>query len=316
MKFGSVAFFKRLIVVVYLLLLLVPMALAIVLGVLFVREKNRADALEEATLTEMAAFLNENYPAAGTAEQENAPQQTGQPSFSYQAMYPHLYVQKPRLQVAEEGVCYLTFDDGPSEVTLRVLETLGEKDIKATFFVTGENSEKSEEALRAAAQAGHTIGVHSFSHDYDKIYQSVEEYLADFDKMYLRVLEVTGRAPEIFRFPGGSINVYNQKVYTEIIAEMTRRGFVFYDWNASASDAVKGGATQQQIVNNVLQSAAGKKRLVVLMHDREDNATTASALPAIIEGLEKQGFRFEPLSSAVEPITLFYTDSQPNPNNE
>ena len=317
MKFASVRFFKRLIVVVYLLLVLLPLAAAIAFGVLYSKEKQRADALQQATLAEIAQLLQENQSGNGgaalplddlngLAALASAP--LAEPSFPYQALYPHLYARRPLLQTAEENVCYLTFDDGPSATTLKVLEVLEEKGVKATFFVTGKNSQLNEDALRAAAQAGHTIGVHSFSHDYEKIYSSVEEYLADFEQMYTRILDVTGVAPGVFRFPGGSINAYNQKVYTQIVAEMLRRGFVFYDWNAAGGDAVRGGLTQQQVVNNVMQSASGSKRLVVLLHDRAENMSTAAALPAIIDGLQKRGFRFEALDSSVEPITYLYTD--------
>ncbi len=315
MGIGSVKFFKRMIVLVYVLLVLLPVAAAIALGVLYGKEKHRADMLQEATLTEMAKLLNEGRSGENGVDitlndlGPLASSQPATPSFAYQAMYPHLYAEAPLLSVAEENVCYLTFDDGPSPVTLEVLKALEEKNVKATFFVTGKNSQQNADALRAAAQAGHTIGVHSFSHEYQKIYSSVEEYLADFDEMYRLVEELTGAPPTVFRFPGGSINAYNQKVYTQIVAEMTRRGFVFFDWNAAASDAVKGGITRQQVVNNVMQSAAGSKRLIVLMHDRAENSSTAAALPAIIDGLAKRGFRFEALSSSVKPITYYYTEN-------
>lgn len=313
MKFGSIQFFKRLIVAGYLLLILIPLAAAILLGLLYSKEKTRADALQQATMAEITQLLQQSGLAEGPVDMADlaglAPQPPSTPSLSYQNLYPHLYAQRPLLQTAEENVCYLTFDDGPSATSVKILEELAKKNIKATFFVTGKNSQLHEDALRAIAAAGHTIGVHTFSHEYKTIYASVEDYLADFDLMYTRILEVTGIAPTVFRFPGGSINAYNQKTYTQIVAEMTRRGFVFYDWNAAASDAVKGGISRQQVVNNVMQSASGNKRLVVLLHDRTENTSTAAALPAIIDGLEKRGFRFEALQNNVEPIIYYYNDT-------
>ena len=309
MKFASVKFFKRLIVAVYVLLIVIPLAAAVVLGVLYSKEKHRADSLAEATFADIAALLEnqegENNPPL---VMEGSTLRSGGPSFSYQSLYPHLYANPPLLQSAESHVCYLTFDDGPSEVTMQILDVLAKEDVQATFFVTGENSVQSEKALRAAAEAGHSIGVHSYSHDYEAIYASVEDYLADFNEMYLRIRELTGKPPEIFRFPGGSINIYNQQVYTAIIAEMTRRGFVFYDWNTEASDAQRGAISAGQITSNVLGGAAGKDRLIVLMHDRADNANTAAALPGIIEGLREAGYRFAPLTNTVEPITYYYTE--------
>ena len=310
MKFGSVAFFKRLIVSAVVALIVIPLVLAVVFGVLWQSEKRRADGLESRLL------LAEPHAATTETLFPDAPEAVGvipsQPQLpeagefhAYQTLYPELYASPPAPNAPEEGVCYLTFDDGPSENTALVLDTLEQYNIKATFFVTGEASVKYEDQLRAAAAAGHTIGVHSYSHDYMDIYVSVENYLADFDKMYHRILDVTGQAPTIFRFPGGSVNTYNQDVYADIIAEMTRRGFVYFDWNAAGSDAVAGGIAPYTVTANVLQSAAGRERAVVLLHDRPDNVATAAALPDIIDGMSKIGFTFEPLTNAVAPVTYF-----------
>ena len=312
MKFGSVKFFKRLIMVVFLLLVLAPAVLAVVFGTMYGREKKRADWLE----TVNWAMLNgaewpEDFDDGGEIAQymQQLPHNFAiKPSFDYQLAYPELYYNRPE-QVPDtpgEKICYLTFDDGPSPVTMQVLKTLKDNGIKATFFVTGPGSVENEEALRQAAREGHAIGVHTYSHDYVQIYGSVENYLADFDAMYRRVVEVTGTPPGIFRFAGGSINAYNAHVYDEIIAEMTRRGFTFYDWNASGEDSVQGGASRSAIVENVLNSAAGRDKLVVLLHDRQDNTTTAAALPDIIEALQQQGYRFETLRAEVPPVTYFY----------
>jgi len=152
------------------------------------------------------------------------------------------------------------------------------------------------------------VGVHSWSHEYDSIYSSVEAFLEDFELMYSEILQTTGVAPTVFRFPGGSVNKYNQYTYNAIVAEMLRRGFVFYDWNAAGSDAVEGGLSSTEVSNNVLNSATGRRRALVLLHDRDDNGTTADALPSIIRGLQNQGFTFAALSAEVPPITFYYDE--------
>lgn len=310
MKFGSVEFFKKLIVGGFILLILLPVVLAIVFGILYAKQKGRADQLEQinAALLESADISSiEDFPPEVMQYMQNpAPTVPTQPSFDYQKDYPDLYVQRPDVVPTEGKVCYLTFDDGPSPVTMQILKTLADYDIKATFFVTGENSEKNEEVLLAAADAGHMVAVHTYSHQYKEIYASVDAYLQDFEQMQNRITELTGQTPGIFRFAGGSVNVHNQYIYTELIAEMTRRGFVFYDWNAAGNDAISGGATRSEITNSVLQGTEGKDRVIVLLHDRQDNASTAAALPGIIEGLQKQGYEFAVLGPEVEPITFFY----------
>lgn len=310
MKLGSVQFFKRMIVTVLLVLIIVPTILAILFGVLYSKQKNRADWLETVNWAMMnSAELPEGIETTDdfTKYLQNKPADfVITPSFEYQILYPDLYFTRPSQILEPEKVCYLTFDDGPSPVTMQILKVLRDYNIKGTFFVTGPNSVENEETLRLAAQEGHTIGVHTWSHEYEEIYQSVDAYLADFEKMQTRVQEVTGTSSGIFRFPGGSINAYNKDTYEQIIAEMIRRGYTFYDWNVAANDAVKGGVPRQEIIDNVVNGAQGKNKIVVLMHDRHENATTAAALPGIIEKLAAQGYTFAPLSAEITPITYFY----------
>ena len=149
----------------------------------------------------------------------------------YAALFPDFYAPPFDGEAVTGGkVCCLTFDDGPSPNTDRILEILDRYGVKATFFVVGRTGEADQERMRRIVAAGHAIGMHSWSHDYKKVYASVEDFLAEFDRLYQWIYEITGVYPSVFRFPGGSINSYDRGVYQEIIAEMTRRGFVYYDW--------------------------------------------------------------------------------------
>lgn len=193
---------------------------------------------------------------------------------------------------------YLTFDDGPSaENTNMVLDILAEKNVKATFFVVGENVEKNPEVARRIVREGHTIGIHCNTHDYDVIYESVESYLEDFEAARSIVYEVTGVSPVLFRFPGGSINAYNRAVYKDIIQEMTEQGYIYFDWNASLEDAVKK-STPEQLIENATESTLGRKKVVMLAHDIVYNTTLC--LEELIDRLPE--YRMEALSPEVEPI--------------
>ena len=112
------------------------------------------------------------------------------------------------------------------------------------------------------------------------LYESADSYVADFEKAYDTVLSVTGVRAKIFRFPGGSINAYNKGVYKDIIAAMEARGFVYFDWNASVEDAAGGKPTPEELVQNALDTSLGRKRVILLAHDRVGN--TALALDALI----------------------------------
>lgn len=194
---------------------------------------------------------------------------------------------------------YLTFDDGPSEeYTDMVLDVLKEKNIKATFFVIGEYVRKYPETAKRIADEGHTIGIHCDVHDYQKLYASVDSYLEDFERAYDTVYEITGVEAQFFRFPGGSVNAYNKKVYQDIITEMEARGFIYYDWNASLGDAAKGVASSEELIHNAVNTARGRQEVVMLAHDRVDN--TAYALEELIDALPE--YRMEPLTMKAQPV--------------
>ena len=134
---------------------------------------------------------------------------------------------------------YLTFDDGPSARTLEILDILKEYNIKATFFILSDEKETSRDIVKRIYDEGHSIGVHSSSHAYEKIYKSVDHFLSDFEICLEYIKDITGEAPNIFRFPGGSVNSYNKDICKELTDEMTRRGFTYFDWNVSGEDATK-----------------------------------------------------------------------------
>lgn len=154
---------------------------------------------------------------------------------------------------------------------------------------------------------GHTLGIHTYTHQYNTIYSSVDAYLADFNELYEKVYSLTGVRPTIFRFPGGSINTYNQHMYVELIAEMLRRGFVYYDWNISSGDA---GVTYSSsaIENAVLSGIGSKSKSIVLMHDSSTKQATVGALQNIIDAL-KDTHEFRALDNTVQPSVFTYKDN-------
>ena len=226
----------------------------------------------------------------------------------YTRLCPDLYAPEWTGEAVTGGrVCCLTFDDGPSANTDRVLEILDRYGVKATFFVVGAGAATpaGQERMKKIAAAGHAIGMHSWSHDYKTIYSSVDAFLADFDRLYRYIYEVTGVRPSVYRFPGGSLNGYDRGVYQEIVAEMARRGFVYYDWNASAQDATAVPRPAWEIAADCLRGV-GRELVVVLCHDSAARGTTVDALPAVIEGYQNAGYTFSSLHPWVEQVTFGY----------
>jgi len=194
------------------------------------------------------------------------------------------------------NVCYLTFDDGPSDVTLSILNTLATYNVKATFFVKGTSK---IQYLPNIAAAGHTIGLHTNSHNYNNIYSSVENYLADLQAISQKVEATTGVKSSVVRFPGGSSNTVSKicpGIMTQLTTLLPEMGYSYFDWNVSSGDAETKKYSAAQIANFVISRSRGKQSVCVLMHDAGDKRTTAEALPAIIEGLFSLGFRFDVLT--------------------
>ncbi len=221
--------------------------------------------------------------------------------YSQVSDYPDLYAsseQIPTKLPAGRKVVYLTFDDGPSVNTEKVLDILDEQNVKATFFIMGCGvGEAGRERLKRISDSGHTIGIHTFSHDYKDIYSSVNSYLEDFEKVYKLINETTGLSPNIFRFPGGSNNRYFGKQRTRIIEEMTRRGFTYYDWTVSAEDSV--GKPTKASINKYLSLAYNYSYPVILMHDSASNKLTTTVLSDFISNLKAAGYEFDTLDNRV-----------------
>lgn len=215
----------------------------------------------------------------------------------YAELYPDMYVDAPTEYVREQGTVYLTFDDGPTEHTADKLYILRNRGVKATFFVVPDRSEACTQRLKAIVADGHAIGVHSASHQYEEIYASVEAFLDDFYEAWDIIRDATGIETQIFRFPGGSKNDYNEETRDAIIEEMTRRGFRYYDWNVDSGDAA--GASWTDMHNSVPSDIKDKYRSVVLMHDRVD---ATLVLDDIIGLLQNEGYKFDKINNNTMPV--------------
>lgn len=260
------------------------------------RQKNELETLTQQQSERLAALEAQ---VAAAAAATTATTSAG----GYQALYPDFYApQTYSANSAPNKTAYLTFDDGPSGNTDIILQTLQEENVKATFFVVGTDDAGNLARMRRIVQEGHTIGMHSYSHSYKKIYASVEAFLKDMYQVFNLIKDTTGVTPTCFRFPGGSINSYNKAVYKDIKAEMIRRGFVPYDWNVSSGDASTTKYTPEQLTGHVLNGIGSKSRIIVLMHDSSSKENTAQAVRQIIIGIREKGFIFAPLDYQTKPI--------------
>ena len=201
--------------------------------------------------------------------------------------------QKTTLTFAEssEKVVYLTFDDGPSDrVTPKILDVLKEENVKATFFIVGQNAVLRKEILRRAVKEGHTLGVHSYSHIYNEIYSSVQSLLNDIDRCNAVIEEITGKPATIYRFPGGSF--FLSEPLKQAVLD---RGMTYIDWNASLNDAELQDPTPDLLFDTAVATAGNKNRVILLAHDATDKTATAEALRNVILYFKQKGYKFETL---------------------
>lgn len=198
---------------------------------------------------------------------------------------------------------YLTFDDGPSRYTEEILDILDQYDVKATFFVVGKESDWAKEALQEIVNRGHTLGMHSYSHKYGEIYESLESFSEDLDKIQNYVYDATGITSTVYRFPGGSSNTISKVDMHDFADYLVTREIRFFDWNISSGDAVKGGASVEQLTKNVMTDVVRHKNAIVLMHDAANKRTTVEALPIIIENiLALEDTEILPITDETEPV--------------
>ena len=195
-------------------------------------------------------------------------------------------------QLANKKVVYLTFDDGPTpQNTEKILAILKKNNIKGTFFVIGHNSDM----YKRIVEEGHTIALHTYSHNYKEVYASEEAFFKDLYKIHDAVMEKTGVDAKVTRFPGGSSNAIVKKAtLRKIIDRLNDEGFVYQDWNCDRTDAAGNKRPVDVLVKNATSCNATKINL--LMHDSAAKVTTADALQSIIDSYRSRGYDFEELT--------------------
>lgn len=209
---------------------------------------------------------------------------------------------RPPIERTSRRIAYLTFDDGPSEVTPYLLDALKENNVNATFFISfmGEDTPVKRAVLKREAEDGYAIGVHSWSHDYFFVYSNEEYFLYDFKKMQYIIQEVTGIDPKICRFPGGTGNTvsiiasHGRIIMPALVGAVESMGFKPFDWNAGGEDALIPYPTSEQLVQSILMDAKGQDNLVILLHDT--HLFSIDAVPELVRILRANGYAFEMLT--------------------
>ena len=287
---------KRLLVIIPLSAILILLILCVVLGVNLYEAKQELRALREQAAPAMAVGQasdsgeqsGELYTASGVDEfRRDASDADGTVSDT------------------EDGIrkVYLTFDDGPSSNTSKILDILAEYDVKATFFVVGKEEERYQPLYKRIVEEGHTLAMHSYSHKYNEIYQSKESYVEDLTKLQEFLYDTTGVWCRYCRFPGGSSNTVSRVDMHELIGYLEEQDMSYFDWNVSSGDASSAYISPEAIVRNSTANLGEFHEAMILLHDASDKDSTVEALPRLIEQIQAmEDTKILPITDDTEPI--------------
>ena len=167
--------------------------------------------------------------------------------------------------------------------------------------MVGKETEHAKKMYRRIILEGHTLGMHSYSHNYDQIYANVGAFSKDLMKLQKYLYDVTDVKPYIYRFPGGSSNhcAKNIKPY---IRYVNKNGLLYFDWNALNEDAVNFEQSPQQLNKKILKDVRRQKTSIVLMHDLHETTNTVKALDPLIKTLKKEGYQLLPITKNTKPL--------------
>ena len=297
---------KKIIILVLMLSIAIPW---VACGVLFIKVNKINQTLEEMSerlekladmqqvQAEQSVLKEETVPAAENPSDEEDEAEGTEPV--------------PEEEEISGRKVYLTFDDGPSIYTEEILNILEQYDVKATFFVVGKEDEASKVALQKIVDGGHTLGMHSYSHKYRELYESLDSFTEDFQMLRNYLYDVTGQTSMFYRFPGGSSNTVSKIDMQEFAGYLTDEGVTFFDWNISSGDGGSVVLPVETLVENCTKNVEQWNNAVILMHDSAEKPTMVEALPAIIETIQAmEDTEILPITEDTVPIQHIHMNTK------
>lgn len=197
--------------------------------------------------------------------------------------------------ITNEKIAYITFDDGPSKYTRKILDILDENNVKGTFFMLNDNMIVFKDVVKRMDSEGHGTGFHGVSHELKELYKTEDSALEEFKTCNRTFYKITGNTSRLVRIPYGSKPNMIESIYNKFVKE----GFLLWDWTVDTED---WKSSEDQIVSNILYYAREKDKIVILLHE---NQRTVDTLPDIIKILKSRGYSIQPITEDIKPINFW-----------
>jgi len=200
-------------------------------------------------------------------------------------------------------IAYLTFDDGPSKYTEKLLDVLKQQNVEASFFMLGPNVLRHRDVVDRMNKEGHYPGLHSMTHDHKTLYRSggPSNFIKEFTEAQEIVESIVGYKPTLIRAPYGSAPQIGPS-FRDAIA---KAGFKMWDWTIDSNDW-RYSNKPKSIVNDV-RTHLSRNIEVLLFHEKQQ---TIDALPEIIHLLHSRGYELEAYHSDSHIVVNFPKDDR------
>ncbi|MFT9494500.1 polysaccharide deacetylase family protein [Anaerosolibacter sp.] len=195
-------------------------------------------------------------------------------------------------------IAYITFDDGPSIYTERLLKILEQYHAKATFFMLADRITNYSEIVKKVVEEGNAIGLHGVTHDVKKIYRSPSILVSEMNACNDALQMVTGMKTTLIRVPYGSKPHMTEKFREAVL----REGYKMWDWNVDSKDSEADYVSPAVILENVKEQVARRNVPIILLHERQ---STVEALPKILEHLKQEGYILIPIDGEQKPYSFW-----------
>ncbi|MGL4774268.1 MAG: polysaccharide deacetylase family protein [Clostridium sp.] len=227
-------------------------------------------------------------------------------TFSFIPTISSAYVDPDNKEIVEktEKEIYLTFDDGPGgKVTEEVLDTLKSNDVKATFFLIGNQIKGQEALLKRMVNEGHSLGLHSMTHNRELLYSSNDGFINEMKQVQDKIYEATNVKTNILRFPFGCNNS-TYRLKHSLVDAIHNNGMRIYDWTLDSGDGANANASPSTFIRKSCSSE--KEHIVLLMHCGFINKNSAKSLDSIIKHYKSKGYTFKVITDETPEVYHFY----------